>query len=172
MKRKLAWLAVPLLLAAGIFGVKWRAEHPMPTKEDLAIRAVLLKSRSIYFSHGGLPGAGEFDSIWSDLNQSEAKLFIECLYLLPKSKQNNNSLLGGIKGNILIRWSIPEKNPNKTQEVTTLFRVAENDGLCLAYGSNGFKPYFHQLHPVTVKIWMELLLANPRIGPELRARMK
>ncbi len=30
----------------------------------------------------------------------------------------------------------------------------------------------YKLHPVTAKRWLELLLANPRIGPELRARMK
>ena len=28
------------------------------------------------------------------------------------------------------------------------------------------------LHPVTVKRWTELLLNHPRIGPELRARLK
>jgi hypothetical protein len=32
-------------------------------------------------------------------------------------------------------------------------------------------PAQYQLHPATTKRWLELLLAHPRIGPELRARM-
>jgi hypothetical protein len=34
MKRKLVWLTVPLFLCALVWGVKWRADHPTPTKDD------------------------------------------------------------------------------------------------------------------------------------------
>jgi hypothetical protein len=57
MKRRIAWLALPLLLAALVFGVKWRVDHPTPTQEDLKIRALLgrafmveVKEDSLWYS--------------------------------------------------------------------------------------------------------------------------
>ncbi|RYZ63348.1 MAG: hypothetical protein EOP09_17805 [Proteobacteria bacterium] len=44
MKRKLAWLTLPLVLCALLYGLKWRAEHPPVTKEDLEARSLLLQT--------------------------------------------------------------------------------------------------------------------------------
>ena len=47
MNRRLVWLALPILLLALVWGVKWRTEHPTPTKEDVAVRALLMKSSRV-----------------------------------------------------------------------------------------------------------------------------
>ena len=60
MKRRIVWLALPLVLGALMLGVKWRVEHPKPTKEDLEMRAFILKSTEAQLIHSSWDGAHRF----------------------------------------------------------------------------------------------------------------
>lgn len=158
MKRKLAYLAVPLLLAALMLGVRWRAQHPAPTQEDLQMRALLAtypSMEALYVS--GNAGVG---AVQIQLTKQELRPFIECFYLSRQQhrKPSRMSAYGGVN----LRFDAP--GGARSGAWISISVDARR-------GAEFLSDPPRDLHPVTIQRWNELLLANPRVGAELRARL-
>lgn len=168
MKRKIVWLALPLILGALMLGAKWRAEHPTPTKEDLEIRALIANPRIAYISYDSsfTPTSAPINYRSSVFNYELTSL-TDYFYLLPKSPSGQIPTFGSETLHLTWYFSNPKKDAVKRIYISLFDKTR---GQCVI--SNSRRRLEYTLHPVTVKRWIELLLANPRIGPELRARMK
>lgn len=160
MKRKIGWLAVPLVLLALVLGVKWRIEHPTPTQEDLKMRALLATYSSMEVAcSSSNSGVGFVDT---QLTRQELQPFIECFYLSRQQPQKRLSRMNLYSG-VTLRFAPPDSM--RTGSWIYIYLDAHQ-------GTNFISDPARSLHPLTIKRWKELLLANPRVGPELRARLK
>lgn len=166
MKRKLATLALPLLLAALMLGVKWRAEHPTPTKEDLEVRALLKKPPPTKVSY----------RLWSSryrskmVSKQEFTKLMDNLYLSPQQRTVPTSTRSDEVVHFICYYQAPRNSKDAVSSVSIEMNITKLWGWMYVYRTQRESGY--RLHPVTVKRWIELLKANPRLGPELRARMK
>lgn len=168
MKRKLAYFALPLILAALIFAVKWRAEHPTPTKEDLVIRALILQSSNIVVSHIPNKPQRRYIPLKLKLTVPEMKSLCDWFYLSPPSK--NPAVQTGKRGMIQILCWLAKPREDGVVGVFVNIGVDKREGRAILGHPRRIDE--RTLHPVTVKHWLELLQSNPRIGPELRARLQ
>ncbi len=166
MKRKIAWLALPLVLGVLAFAAKWRAEHPTPTKEDLEVRALMREASQVEVAD--VITTTQTKSL-GFLSRDEISSLADNVYCLHA----NSSILWG-SDTIVIKflYRTPTINGTRRIEVTTgidggISRLDVLSSPQTAIGSIAW-----ELHPATVKSWFGILKANPRIGPELRARMK
>lgn len=170
--KRFAWLALPLLLCALVWGVKWRADHPTPTKLDLEVRALMLKSVEVEFSrysHAFI--VKNWENYHILLSKEEMKPFIDCFHLTQKpniTNENTRSRNGSVS------FACPSNEPQKfgIYTVTATIIVDEREGRVELSKPTSDGRSTHNLHPITVKRWLELLFAHPKIGPELRRRMK
>ncbi|HEX8463026.1 MAG TPA: hypothetical protein VF627_00280 [Abditibacterium sp.] len=178
MKRKLAWLVLPFLLAALIFGVKWRVDHPSPTKEDLELRAWLSTASTVTIHH--LPGAtlqgnkyiykGKSKSYVLTPSEAQLESLVDAFYLLPEPFKDGPMTVGG-KGHIIVGFSLLKPGADGVSSAGMSINL---DGLFGQYIIVHHEDINvkRRLHPATVKRWVAILLSNPNIGTELRARMK
>ena len=166
MKRKLAWLTLPLVLCALVWGVKWRSDHPTtPTKLDLEARALMRQCSSIRIDHH-LPTPSKFTA--NRISKVEMKPFIESLFLI--AQPSSVSPVMGPSGAISLDCTKFYRDRKAVLGVFATISVDNGRSKVMVGDMN--TSYQYQLHPYTLKRWMELLLAHPRIGPELRARMQ
>ncbi len=161
MKRIISWPALPLVLGALIFAVKWRVEHPTATKEDLEVRALLAQSGGFEVSHVIWAGK-RLNEFKRKLSKSEFQPFINCFYLSPRT-YGPSSMAMGKQGIITIA------RDDRVATIVASINLDKRVGELLITRSARTK--MRSIHGITTKRWMELLMANPRIGPELRARM-
>ena len=162
MKPHLALVALPLVLAALALGVKWRADHPTPTKEDLRIRALLAQPGGMEVSHATWDGK-KLHEFKLKFSEKEFQAFVNCFYLSPQ-RYNSNPIAMSKNGIITIA------RDDRTATIVASLSLDKWIGELLI--SRPGKSKTRNIHPVTVKRWIELLIAHPRIGPELRARLK
>lgn len=158
-------MALPFVLGALMFGVKWRAEHPTPTKEDLEIRVLMRKSSQVTASHN--LSSSYYASV--PLSKTEFSALVSNFFLSP----NQNVNLKSWSSNQVVHFEVDYPQPKSksaVSEVSIEINVQTLWGWMNVHRKNAREGY--KLHPVTVKRWIELLLNHPRIGPELRARMK
>ena len=177
MNRKLAYSAAPLIFAVLILGVKWRAEHPTPTKEDLEYRELMLGSSKMEVAYGpGFPkGTTVFSGQISIIYQSkpssqDLETLADNFYLSPHPLKKTGALLSEV-GTIFIRFYLAKPKKDEVEGAYIIIDFDKCEGKSGMTHPNNNKAV-RRLHPVTVKGWMEILLSHPRIGPELRARMK
>lgn len=164
MNRKIAWWALPLMLGGLMWGVKWRADHPTPTKADLRLRALLSKSSQIDVDYS------QFNQkkYRVKLSNEELKSFVDCFYIYPPPTRPSTVIMGG-NGIVYISCFLKKPREDGALGAHIYLPLDERNGkIDVVYGNGQIE---HKLHPVTVKRWIELLLTNPRIGPELKARM-
>ncbi len=165
--KRIAYLALPLLLCALVWGVKWRADHPTPTKLDLEVRALMLKASQVEVGltrHRINPNSR---SLKAALSKEEARALVESFNLSPQPNQLSDSS-SGIKGRLVIEFHSPEKK-SVAGSVKVQADIDEREGTAFIRTGNGHRIY--ALHVVTNRRWKQLLLNHPRIGPELRRRM-
>lgn len=174
MKRFRLWLLLlPVLLGALTWGLKWRADnYPTPTKLDLEIRALMLRSSAMEIVHSsGLPSeseiASEFPTYRTRLSPSELKPFAETFALSPERDRRSFEL----SENGLLSFSCSSKNDKGNTESVLVEIYLDMLMTRVVHQSNSSGAEY-DLHPVVAKGWLELLLNHPRIGPELRRRMK
>lgn len=179
-------MALPLVMCALMWGVKWRAANPVPTKEDLEVRAMMSQADYVDFDYS-LYHYNKADTSGGSTMLSEKELteFISCFHVLPyrvgelgvpiNSNQAVQIFFRFIKTkkNVNIYLDVPLRAGSVTVrepmgKVKT--KLHPSAGSIILGDSTGMRDY--KLHPATTKRWIELLLAHPRIGPELRARMQ
>ena len=167
MKRKIAWLALPLVLAALMLGVKWRAEHPPVTKEDLAIRALMSQCSTVTVEEG-LPNESRLEP-YGTLSKVEIKHFIDSLHSIPQQSTPQNWPTGA-NGIIYVKFLFKQAR----EDSVTSIDVSLNFGASLCFivilhPGRGNEFTQCRVHPVTVKRWMELLMSNPDISSFIRS---
>lgn len=157
MKRRPLLLAVPLMLLALVLGVKWRADHPTPTKEDLRIRALMSKSYAVKVTF--------FDNV-NDIfiSKQDTKDFVDFFYISPD--QNSTIYISGSLA--ILDFYI--KNP-KSSDIADVSATIDTVSYIGTMGVRSSGESAYTIHSLTAKRWKELLLAHPRTGPELRKRM-
>lgn len=167
MKRKIAWLALPLILFALIWGVKWRADNSSPTELDLKIRVMMLASSKITVSHRTFLKSSR-NIKCGTLSKQEFKPLINCFHFLHPSLQKRR-IDTGTNGIITINCQLtqPRKDGVKSLDI----QLNSDSRLCNVLVFNPKNIQIYDFRPTTTKHWIALLLANPRIGPELRKRM-
>ncbi len=170
MKRKIAWLALPLVLFGLVSDVDAQAKRPVPTKGDLEARILMLRTAttdtSYYPRYRGTPVTIDI----SKLSKEESKKLIQCFHISP-NRQNMWAITSDINGSIVVYFHDGGKDketPRDKLAVSIHLGVSGREGVAVFHR---YKYSEHTLDPATVKRWKELLLANPRIGPELRKRM-
>ncbi len=167
MKRKIALLALPLVLFALVWSVKWRIDHPTPptpTQEDLKIRALLMDySKVVSFTYfpPNLIGSVIYDA---DIHQDEMKPFIDCFCVLPKAPKTHQVGVGEFG------FAFHFDNGQKKNEISAIVRIKTDKIGEEFYVQSPTGPINRNIHPATAKLWIALLFSNPRIGSELRAR--
>ena len=171
MRRKIGWLALPLVLGALMFAAKPRVEHQTLTKEDAQVRQLMSQASAVTFSYGrrGQEGMNQ------TLSKSEFAPLVENFYTTPYDP-NRPSICDPQNGVVALQFSLPPHKayPRRKKDennVMIKMAVAEGDGQ-VSVSYPGAIPNGGNFNSFTVKRWMNLLLANPRIGPELRKRMK
>ncbi len=161
-----------------MFAAKWRAEHPTATKEDLKMRTLMSESSEIVVVYE--PGL-----IWKGdryirakggtksyrLKQSEAKLksLIDTFHLSPQPHEGNLRVVSE-KGTVYVHFSFSKERKDGVARVTSSVETGSFEG-DIASSDKEYNEVTHELHPITIKRWKELLLDHPNIGPELRARL-
>ncbi len=182
MKRKIAWLALPLVLFTLVWGVKWRVEHPTPTKEDFELRALMripskIDPTTVEY-HPSKPESFKNDPIV--LSKEEIKQFVDSFYISPKSSKLNQ-LNNGSVGTITVIFQFDKSKNSKVIGLYVSIGIEDKKGLVMFAhpdGKGGIKYDYpdssaaRNLHPVTVKHWLELLRNHPQIGAERSARLK
>ena len=170
MKRPLLLLALPLILAAITFGVKWRADNPTPTKEDLEIRALMSKLPTAEFFHTP-PRKSALQMYHVRLSKRELKPFIDCVFMSSHSFKASKGMSSKY-GTVGMYIPIVESEKHKLKWALINISLDNRMGqIITGHTKHTNAPMETNLHPTTTKRWLELLLANPRIGPELRARL-
>lgn len=162
MKRKIAWLALPLVLFALIFGVIWRRNHPTPTKEDLEIRALIVRTPLVLISPYSQNGV--FNKYEHILSITESMPFADSFYI------SQSPIKRGARETLFVEFILLDSRPTTLEDVLVRLNVNQGEGTVVFISNMGDQTE-RNLHPVTFKRWMELLLTNPQIGPELRKRM-
>jgi hypothetical protein len=167
MKRRLLWLALPLVLLALVLGVKWRAEHPTPTKEDLEIRAVMAQASKVVVTQWLVNESQT--RFCGTISSKELAPFADAFYTLPYQSLKSNFATGasGIL-NVEFQFDYP-----RTDYITSI-DVSINAGSTSSYIyiHHLVKDRLFDIHPVMTKRWMELLLEHPQIGAALREQAK
>ncbi|PQV63043.1 hypothetical protein B1R32_11620 [Abditibacterium utsteinense] len=163
MKRKSAWLFLPLILLSLMLGAKWRADHPALTKNDAEMRALMSHSKGIEVSLVTW-GAKEIKEHRVKLSGKEFQPFVDCFYLSPQTYDSHSSALGK-KGIVTIK-------PREDGVAMIIVTLSLDKGVGEILVARAGKHRMLNIHPVTMKRWIEFLMTNPRIGPELRTRMK
>ncbi len=167
MKRLFAWLALPLVLGALMLGAKWRADHPTPTKEDLELRALILQSSSIEVLHKPhyYQKIRPYKSI---LSTQELKPLSDSFFVLSKETKLKE-LEAGLRGATIVFCRLAKPRKDGVIGVSVVMSVDNKRGVANIVSDHLTE---FDLHPVTIKRWIEILLADPRVGPEFRVRMK
>jgi hypothetical protein len=157
--------------------VQWRADHPRPTNEDLELRAWLSTSSTVTIHH--LPGAtlqgnkyiykGKSKSYVLTPSQAQLESLVDAFYLLPEPFEDGPMVVGG-KGHISAGFSLLKPREDGVSSAGVSINL---DGLFGQYDIVHHEDINvkRRLHPATVKRWVAILLSNPDIGAELRARM-
>jgi hypothetical protein len=167
MKRKFAWLMLPVMLCALVWGIKWRIDHPKPTKLDSELRALMSKSPAMEFTYDH--GRDKTYRVW--LSQNEIAPFADSFMLSPTPI--GSSYVAGKNGLINIYFFRKKPSERGSYILNVVIYVDERTGFIYPFPLDGEVQYkSDSVHPATTKRWLELLLNHPRIGPELRARMK
>ena len=140
-----------------MIGVKWRAEHPTPTKQDLAVRALMSKCSKAQFGY-----ARNGDDAGVILFKEELEPFIDSFYLLPQSTNPGDA--GGITNRKFLFWFVPS-TPNAigASGISVSINGDVNQGVATVKDD-----VEHKLHPITARRWRDLMLAHPLIGSQLR----
>ncbi|BCM88653.1 hypothetical protein IAD21_00494 [Abditibacteriota bacterium] len=176
MKRRVAGLALPLVLFALVWGAKWHVDHPTPTKEDLEMRAFFSTASRVkinYFTGNPKTLYESSQPIYStNLPGKESAGLSDCFYLSPNQEPGHWAV--GRNGTLLIRYSIKRKTSRGFRFVTISLDLEKCRGTVIDGSSDDPTAELKdvELHPITARRWVELFLANPRIGPELKARIK
>ena len=169
MKRfRLALLLFPVLLGALAWGLKWRADNPSSTKEDLRLRALMLKpSKSDITLFPAVLGVGKIYS--ANLTKEELQPFVDSLNVLPQSSKLNEQVIYPTD-TVIIVCEIDKPQRDGVESLSVSINFMNRQGK--AHVGYSYQEIGYRLHPATTKRWLELLLNHPRIGPELRRRMK
>ena len=168
-KRRGLWLVLPLVLGVLAWGLKWRADNPSSTKEDLEIRALMLKtSRGSFFYHPHSSKSATITTFGVKLSEKELEPFVQNLHLLQTDRRG---LPFGKSGTIELYWFLQLSTKKGSTQLRCLLDADGRDGIFTIDASEP-RSRTYNLHPTTTKRWLELLLNHPRIGPELRRRMQ
>ncbi|BCM88371.1 hypothetical protein IAD21_00202 [Abditibacteriota bacterium] len=174
MNRRIALLALalPLVLGALTFGVKWHWDHPPVTPEDLKVRALLSSTSAISIVHR-LPNGRTFPrTYYAKVRRQAMELqpFIDALYLSAQPTLTRG-VSNGRHGLLMIDCLHPIPPPKDgILGLVVWISPDGHDGQILVSASKGSRTY--NLHPLTTKRWLELLSSIPRVGPELQKRMQ
>lgn len=168
MKPKLAWLTLPLALCVLVWGVKWRVDHPTPTKADLEIRALMGQSRSLEVVYYGNQNGSTKHSVW--LSSQEMEPLASCFSLSPSQPSNTYGVTSGASGTLGVYCRLAKPRKDGVIGVFISISLDKRDGKVVIGHPENKKEL--NLHPATTKRWMELLLSHPRIGPQLKAPLK
>lgn len=154
---------MPLVLVAALLCINWRAQHPIATEEDLRLRALMSHTRVVEVEYV-LWNGSKLDQYRVKFSPKEFQPFVDSFYLSSQPVGVNTGGMGTM--------GIVTLKPREDGNTLIIADVSvDKRGGSLLFGSEK-KHSLKALHPVTVKRWVELLLANPRIGLQLRAREK
>ena len=167
--KRIAYLALPLLLCVLVWGVKWRADHPTPTKLDLELRALMLKSPKVEFAYYPRIWTQSHREYYSEISKEELKQFADCFYLSGQPIITKRMVYEKPEGINVYSYTKNVKGYD-VENVTININIKTRQGKVVVGDPND--QLEHSLHPVTTKRWLNLLLTHPKIGPELRRRMK
>jgi hypothetical protein len=166
MKWKTSWLVLPLLLFILVLGVKWRVDHPTPTKTDLEIRALMLSAATVEVFH--TPRNNKQRKAHKvKFSTKELKPLTEGFYISPQPVKTS-SVRMGVSGTIQVYCFLAKPRADGVAGVFVTIAVDDREGRVIL----GHPDYIHELnlHPVTVKRWLDILLADPRLYPRLQTR--
>jgi len=167
MKRSTLWW--PIMLGGLVLGLKWHLDHPTPTKLDRETRLLFFTPCVGNMNYVPRPPMEENPNAYDwPLSRQESKVFAESLFLLPQ-KSRPSPVHMGKHGIARFSWFFTSSGKNGMKRMTVFINPGESDNkLVMDYEKWQVE---YKLHPATVKHWMSFLLAHPRYGPELRARM-
>ncbi|HEX8463082.1 MAG TPA: hypothetical protein VF627_00560, partial [Abditibacterium sp.] len=74
-------------------------------------------------------------------------------------------------GIINISYSFDKPRPSGVMGAGVAIEVDSREGVMRTF-VKGWNKNAYNLHPATTKRWLELLFNHPRLGPQLRARMR
>ena len=152
-----------------MFGVKWRAEHPSVAGAESQLQNLLPKAQATRVSTAPRRVNGKLDFSPFVLSKAEFKPFIDSLKLSPEAVTPVHAVTD-LRGVIFVSSWVNESLLNNTKLVEFVFNIHTDNAKVVV--RRGKRETEYKLAPAAAKRWVELLLANPRIGPELRARMK
>ena len=168
MKRKCAWLLLPLVLCALTWGAKWRADHPTPMKEDLEVRALMAQSFKVGIVHDPRSGnPGKFGIYWKKFPKEDLELLINCFSISHQIEKSREMM--GRNGLVSVDFFLTNTKNNDVHNVFVDLNVDSGEGVVTVHSPENIVE--HNLHPITARRWISLLLNHPQIGPELRARL-
>lgn len=169
MKSRIAWSAVPLVLAALLFGLKWRTDHP--TLAGLNAQIAQQLSDAPRAAVGLMPKYGDkrFKVVQFQLSKAEFQPFIGSLKL-SSSIPVKETLPSGERGIVWITSVLKDSEKGNLKMIAGEISLDQEIALINVYKNKQGTRY--QLDSAALGRWKKLLLKHPRIGPELRARLK
>ncbi|RYG65067.1 hypothetical protein EON80_18045 [bacterium] len=157
MKRKLALLILPAALCIATMAMKWRVDHPLPTSEDLAVRALLTQSnRSLILIGNGISNI----MLEKSLPPQELEECIESLYVYspPIQAQKFDT---GIKTIIGVEFYFAQPREDNITSVFTSLDSNRPNELYVTYRKQGLRHTVgtrtYALSALTVKRWSKIL---------------
>ena len=167
-KRRGLWLALPLVLGGLAWGLKWRADNPSSTKDDLRLRALMMKFPVTGISYSAV---GPMNPKFYWMSKEELKPFVDSFHVvLPNERLNGSNQRWSEIVGVTFLLDKSRHNDRELVSVSIQIDIPTKQGNVHIY--HPAKNEIYNLHPTTSKRWLELLLNHPRIGPELRRRMK
>jgi hypothetical protein len=154
--------------------VKWRADHPVATNEDLRIRALMSKSTAIHVYQYVRTGR-TFKRYHTRLSSEEWKPFVASFIFVPNPIAVNTIPKGtsgvpmGVSGTFSISCSDDKPGTGRYVDAQINLSVDARQGKVILVKPNQQIEYY--LHPTSAKKWVDLLLNQPRVGAAFRKRM-
>lgn len=148
-----------------------------PTKEDLAIRALILQSSSVEITHNPHQYQKElfkFKPYKSTIGTKELEPLAESFFVSPQDNKKANKTTGalevGLRGATKVYCRLTQPRKDGVLGVFIILSVDNRKGKGVVLSRTNRREF--DLHPLTVNRWVEILTENPHVGPEFRERMK